>query len=118
MIIEDDVVELNRLSLLLDLKGFEVCPINHSYRFVTEITKCNPDLILLDSMLMEIDSTIIANTLKSLDVIRNIPLVLIAGKDYENYTYAYNSPENGNVEAIKTADIYSLINDIELKMAS
>jgi hypothetical protein len=42
---------------------------------------------------------------------------LIAGKDYENYTYAYNTPEKANLEELKTADIYSLIKDIELKMA-
>lgn len=118
MIIEDDVMELNRLSLLLDLKGFEVCPLNHSYRFLTEVTKCNPDLILLDSTLTEIDSTLVTRTLKSLDPVCNIPLMLIAGKDHENYTYAYNTSENGNMEGIKTADIYSLIKDIELKMAS
>ncbi len=118
MIIEDDIIELNRLSLLLDLKGFEVCPLNHSYRFLTEVAKCNPDLILLDSTLQEMDSTLVTRTLKSLDAVRDIPLLLIAGKDYESYTYAYNTPENGNLESIKTADIYSLINDIELKMAS
>jgi PleD family two-component response regulator len=118
MIIEDDVIELNRLSLLLDLKGFEVCPLNHSYRFLTEVAKCNPDLILLDSVLSEIDSTLITRTLKSLDPVRNIPLVLIAGKDYENYTFAYNTPEKGNLEELKTADLNSLIRDIELKMAS
>jgi len=118
MIIEDDIVELNRLSLLLDLKGFDVCPLNHSYRFLTEVIKCNPDLILLDSMLAEIDSNLIAHTLKSSDAVRNIPVVLVAGKDHEIYTYAYKSSGNGNLEDIKTSDIYSLINDIELKMAS
>ncbi len=118
MIIEDDVIELNRFSLLLDLKGFEVCPLSHSYRFLTEVSRCNPDLIMLDSALSEIDSTLITRTLKSLDHVRNIPVVLIAGKNHEQYTYAYNTAEKGNLDEVKTADIYSLIKDIELKMAS
>lgn len=118
MIIEDDVIELNRLSLLLDLKGFEVCPLSHSYRFLTEVAKCNPDLILLDSALQEMDSTLVTRALKSLDTVSDIPLLLIDAKDHENYTYAYNTRNNGSLEHIKTSDIYSLINDIELRIAS
>lgn len=118
MIIDEDVMELNRLSQILGCRGYDVCPLQRSYKVFTEISKCRPDLILLDSMLTEMDSVVLSRALNSLDTAKNIPLMMISGKNYNSYTYAfkYNDLSNGN--AIKTADIHSLLKDIEIKLAS
>ncbi len=117
MIIDEDVMELNRLSQILGIEGYDVCALHRSYKVFTEISKCHPDLILLDSMISEMDSMVVSRALKAIDTAKNIPLMMISGKDYNNYTYAFR-PQNNNNSTVKTADIKSLLKDIELKLAS
>ncbi len=113
MIIDEDVMELNRLSLLLGCKGYDVCPLHRSYKVFSEISKCHPDLILMDSMLTEMDSMVVSRALKAIDTSKNIPLMFISGKNYNNYSY----PHIVN-EEVKSAGINALIDDIELQLAS
>ncbi|MDT3402539.1 response regulator [Mucilaginibacter terrae] len=116
MIIDEDVVELNRLSLLLGCKGYDVCPLHRSYKVFSEISKCHPDLILIDSMLTEMDSMVVSRALKAIDTVKDIPLLLISGKNYNNYTYPFKSQETK--EPVVATGINALIKDIELKLAS
>ena len=118
MIIDEDVMELNRLSQILDCQGYDVCPLSRSYKVFTEISKCHPDLILVDSMLSGMDSMVLSRAIKAIDTIKEIPLMMISGKNYNNYSYAFRPQETLNSNMIKTADINSLLKDIELKLAS
>lgn len=115
MIIDEDLMELNRLSELLGCQGYDVCPLHRSYKVFTEISRCRPDLILLDSMLSEMDSMLVSRAIQAIDTVKDIPLMLISGKDYNNYTYAFKPQDR---LSIKTADATSLLKDIELKLAS
>jgi len=118
MIIDEDVMELNRLSQILGCQGYDVCPLYRSYKVFNEISRCHPDLILMDSMLSEMDSMTVSRALNAIDTVKDIPLMMISGKDYNNYTYAFRQQENLNMSNVKTADIYSLLKDIELQLAS
>lgn len=118
MIIDEDVMELNRLSQILGCQGYDVCPLSRSYKVFTEITRCQPDLILLDSMNTEMDSMAVSRALKAIDTVKHIPLMLISGKDYNHYTYAFKPQSNVVNNEVKTADIYSLLKDIEFNLAS
>jgi len=118
MIIDEDLMELNMLSQILDCKGYDVCPLSRSYKVLTAISKCRPDLILLDSMLSEMDSMVLSRAIKSIDTVKEIPLMLISGKNHDNYTYAFKPLGVLNSSMVKTADINSLLRDIELKLAS
>jgi len=116
MIIDEDVMELNRLSEILECQGYDICPLHRSYKVLSEISKCHPDLILLDSMLSEMDSMLISRAINTIDTIKDIPLMMISGKDHNNYTYSFKPLEICD-STIKTADIHSLLRDIELKLA-
>jgi PleD family two-component response regulator len=117
MIIDEDLMELNRLSEILGCSGYDVCPLHRSYKVFSEISKCHPDLILLDSMISEMDSMLVSRALKTIDSVKDIPLMMISGKDYNHYTYAFKPQERLNKGTAKTADINSLLKDIELKLA-
>jgi DNA-binding response OmpR family regulator len=118
MIIEEDMVELNKLSLLLDLKGYEVCPVHQSYKILTEISRCRPDLILMDSVLGTMNTMAVSRVLQSLDTVKDIPLMMILGKDYDQYTYACKGLENLYKKDVKTTDLDHFLHDIDLKLAS
>jgi len=118
MIIDEDLMELNRLSQILDCQGYDVCPLSRSYKVFTAISSCHPDLILVDSMLTEMDSMVLSRAIKAIDTIKEIPLMLISGKDYNNYTYAFKPQDMLQSSMVKTADIHSLLKDIEVKLAS
>lgn len=118
MIIDEDVMELNRLSQILGCQGYDVCPLQRSYKVFTEITKCQPDLILLDSMLSEMDSMALSRALNAIENAKNIPLMMISGKDYNTYTYTFKPQGVANNSTVKTADIFSLLKDIRIKLAS
>jgi len=118
MIIDEDLMELNRLSQILDCQGYDVCPLSRSYKVFTEISKCHPDLILVDSMLTEMDSMVLSRAIKAIDTSKDIPLMVISGKNYNNYTYEVKPQEAQSSSSIKTADINSLLIDIKLRLAS
>jgi PleD family two-component response regulator len=118
MIIDEDLMELNRLSQILGCSGYDVCPLHRSYKVFSEISKCHPDLILLDSMLSEMDSMLISRAIKCIDSVKDIPLMLISGKNHSDYTYSFKPQERISDGTAKTADINSLLKDIELKLAS
>jgi PleD family two-component response regulator len=117
MIIDEDLMELNRLSQILDCQGYDVCPLSRSYKVFTEISKCHPDLILVDSMLTEMDSMVLSRAIKAIDTSKDIPLMVISGKNYNNYTYEVKPHEAESDSSIKTADINSLLKDIKLRLA-
>lgn len=118
MIIDEDVMELNRLSLMLGCKGYEVCALHRSYKVFSEISKCRPDIILMDSMLTEMDSMVVSRALKAIDAAKDIPLMLISGKNYNNYSLPFRSPDTLPNDAALTKGINALIQDIEVKLAS
>lgn len=118
MIIDEDLMELNRLSQILDCQGYDVCALSRSYKVFTAISKCQPDLILVDSMLKDMDSAVLSRAIKACNTVKEIPLMLISGKNYNNYTCTIKAQEASNSSMVKTADINSLLKDIELKLAS
>jgi PleD family two-component response regulator len=118
MIVDEDVVELNRLSLILGFKGYEVYPLHHSYKVFTEITRFRPDMILLNSQLNNMNSHAVSRALKSIVSSKNIPLVLISTiQGEENFTYSVRKNDVFG-SRLKTGDLDVVLWDLELDRAS
>jgi PleD family two-component response regulator len=118
LIIDEDIVELNRLSQILGCQGYDVCPLSRSYKVFTEITRCQPDLILLDSKNTEMNSYTVSRALKAIDAAKDIPLMLISGKTAYSANYASKQQEDKQEIVIETNDIDCLLKDIRLRLAS
>jgi PleD family two-component response regulator len=118
LIIDEDIVELNRLSQILGCQGYDVCPLSRSYKVFTEITRCQPDLILLDSKNTEMNSYTVSRALKAIDAAKDIPLMLISGKTAHSANYASKQQEDKQEIVIETNDIDCLLKDIRLRLAS
>ncbi|WP_345948022.1 MULTISPECIES: hypothetical protein [unclassified Mucilaginibacter] len=118
LIVDEDLIELNQLSLMLDSRGYEVCPLHQSYKILNEISRCKPDFILMDTMFSEMDSMVVSRALGVIETVKDIPLMLILGKDYNHYTYSLKPYGNANGNSVKTTDLDTLIENINLRLAS
>ncbi len=78
--IEDDLDTQNLVSMILSRKGFEVKGISDSQDGIDLITKENPDLVLLDLMLPDIDGWEVYRRLKKNKKTKNIPVIVITAK--------------------------------------
>jgi two-component system, OmpR family, response regulator VicR len=78
--IEDDLDTQNLVNLILSRKGFEVKGVSDSQQGIDLITHEEPDLILLDLMLPEIDGWEVYRRLKKNKNTKNIPVIIITAK--------------------------------------
>ena len=80
LIIEDDIKISDLVKLYLEKDGFRVAVANDGKQGLEKIAKENPDLIILDLMLPEIDGLTIA---KSVRAESHIPIIMLTAKDEE-----------------------------------
>ncbi len=80
LIIEDDEKISDLIKLYLDKDRFKVITANNGKKGMEKINKENPDLIILDLMLPEIDGLTIAKSVREKN---NIPIIMLTAKDEE-----------------------------------
>jgi two-component system OmpR family response regulator/two-component system response regulator RstA len=78
VLVEDDIKLANLVKGFLTQHSFEVTVVNNGAEAVEQITSINPDIVLLDIMLPEVDGFTIFRALK--DVFTN-PILFISAKD-------------------------------------
>ncbi len=80
LIIEDDKKIADLVKLYLEKDGFNVATANDGKQGLEKFTRENPDLIILDLMLPEIDGLTVA---KSVRVKNSTPIIMLTAKDEE-----------------------------------
>lgn len=90
LIIEDDIILLNLLKDRLTYAGFNIITERDGVRGLKTAFKENPDLILLDIVLPEMDGISVLKQLKQDGNLKNIPVIIIS-----------NSGEPVEIEEIK-----------------
>lgn len=75
---EEDVVEL--VQVLLITEGYEVITGKNGLEALEIIKIENPDLIILDIMMPEMDGVEVCKRLRKLDKMENIPIVMFSAK--------------------------------------
>lgn len=80
LIVEDEESLLKLESILLISKGFEVKGVSNGRAALEAVAEENPDLILLDIMLPEIDGFEVCRRIKSEPSTRHIPVVMLTAK--------------------------------------
>lgn len=79
---EKNIVELIKMNL--ELSGFEVIPIYSGREVVNKAISLNPDLILLDLMLPDIDGFEVCRRLKLNKEVKDIPIIMLTAKSEES----------------------------------
>lgn len=80
LIVEDEESLLKLESILLTSKGFEVKGVSNGRAALEEIQKSQPDLVLLDIMLPEMDGFEVCKKIKEDPQTRDIPVIMLTAK--------------------------------------
>ncbi|MGL4881995.1 MAG: response regulator, partial [Waterburya sp.] len=76
LIVDDNPLSRMTAVDLLSLDGYEVLEVDHTSAILDSITEQQPDLILLDAMMRQVDSFAFCRQLKTDYRTANIPIVL------------------------------------------
>jgi DNA-binding response OmpR family regulator len=74
---DDDILEI--LSMLLSDHGYDVSTKNSGSTALEDIERFQPDLILMDVMLGDMDGRAICKNIKENHATRSLPVILISG---------------------------------------
>lgn len=83
MIIEDDLDTIDLLKVILELRGYEPLPALGGKAGLRLLQEVEPDLILLDLMMPEMDGWQVYRQLKADERLRQIPVIAVTAKAQE-----------------------------------
>ncbi len=82
MLIEDDPTMLALLNTLLRIEGYEVVDIENEEQALEEISREQPDLILLDVHLAKADGLELVRELRQRDDLKHLRVLMSSGMDF------------------------------------
>jgi len=111
LILDDDQDILDVVSYLLTDSGFDVQTLSTGEQVFSTINQFNPDLVLMDVMLANLDGRVICRNLKEGKNTHHIPVILISG----THDLAHSLHQKGapNDFIPKPFDIDLLLNKIK-----
>ncbi len=100
MYVEDDVdIQVIGSLALEEVGGYEITVCNNGVEAIRDVEVFNPDLILLDVMMPEMDGMTTIKKLKENDNVKDIPVVFMTAKSQEHEVSNYL--DLGAVDVIK-----------------
>ena len=100
MYVEDDVdIQVIGKLALEEVGGYEIIICNNGVEAIRDVEDFNPDMILLDVMMPEMDGMTTIKKLKENDSVKDIPVVFMTAKSQSHELSTYM--ELGAVEVIK-----------------
>ncbi len=79
LVVDDDRDDLKMLSMILEPEGYDVVTAENGVEALEKVESEDPDLILLDVMMPELDGFAACDKLKSSPASQGIPVVLLTG---------------------------------------
>ncbi len=116
LIVDDDLDILEVIGLILESEGYEVELMSSGHEIFEHISKFNPDLILLDVMLGNMDGREICNNIKNTKDTLHIPIIMISATHNMAEFIKKNCRPDDFLE--KPFDIVNLIHKVELKLSA
>ncbi|BCR05123.1 response regulator [Desulfuromonas versatilis] len=80
LIVEDEESLLKLESILLTSKGYEVTGVSNGQAALDSLAQEQPDLVLLDIMLPEIDGFEVCQRIKKNPATKHIPVIMLTAK--------------------------------------
>lgn len=78
--IDDDIEMINLIKLILDRKDYSFFSAVGGQAGLQLILETQPDLILLDLMMPDVDGWDLYQQIKSIDILKDVPVVIITAK--------------------------------------
>lgn len=95
--VDDDQDDLKMITMILEPEGYEVVTAENGNEALRKVESENPDLILLDVMMPELDGFAACAKLKSSPESQGIPVILLTG--VAKYITKSKYPLNGVLRA-------------------
>ena len=87
LVIEDNHAILDVITLILESEAFNVAGLNKGADFIEHVSEFNPDVIIMDIMLPDIDGRVLLKELKEKGSTSHIPVLMISARyNATNYT--------------------------------
>ncbi|KQN38592.1 response regulator [Pedobacter sp. Leaf41] len=87
LVIEDNHAILDVITLILESEAFNVAGLNKGADFIEHVSEFNPDVIIMDIMLPDIDGRVLLKELKEKASTNHIPVLMISARyNATNYT--------------------------------
>lgn len=78
LLVDDNTDILELITMILELEGFQVFSTKNGQETQSMIEKFNPDLIMLDVLLGNVDGRYLCHVIKSEQKTANIPVIMIS----------------------------------------
>lgn len=78
--IEDDPKTIDLVKIILRKEGFEVTGVDNGRDGLALIEQIRPDLVLLDLMMPDMDGWEVYQSMRSHEMMRNVPVIVITAK--------------------------------------
>lgn len=80
LVVEDNHAILDVITLILESESFHVEGLNNGTNFLNYVQEFNPDVIIMDIMLPDIDGRMLLKALKETDIMHHIPVLMISAR--------------------------------------
>lgn len=79
LVVDDDQDDLRMITMILEPEGYEVVTAENGVEAIRKVESEDPDLVLLDVMMPELDGFAACDKLKSSPESQGVPVVLLTG---------------------------------------
>ena len=79
LVVDDDPDDVKMISMILELEGYDVITAGNGEEALRKVESDDPDLVLLDVMMPELDGFAACAKLKSSPDSKGIPVILLTG---------------------------------------
>ncbi|WP_443947152.1 response regulator transcription factor [Pedobacter sp. AW1-32] len=87
LVVEDNHAILDVITLILESEAFNVAGRNNGFDFIEYVGTFNPDVIIMDIMLPDVDGRTLLKSLKENAATSGIPVLMISAR-YNSTNYA------------------------------
>lgn len=114
LIIDDEAAFTRSVKLTLEMKnGYEICAENNPCMAITTARQFDPDIILLDVIMPELDGGEVYNQLKADTLLRHIPIIFLTAIVRQEDVDSNNGMIGGRSYIAKPVNAEELIKAIE-----
>lgn len=116
LVVDDDLDILEIIGLILEGEGFQVECMADGKNIFERIANFNPNLIILDVMLGNMDGREICNNIKNNEKTQHIPVIMISATHNLDQFIKKNCRPDDFIE--KPFDVVNLIHKVEVKLSA
>jgi len=110
IIIDDDIKSSGKIKDFLEEKGFIVSNVNDGNIALQIIKEMNPDVILLDIIMPEIDGFTLAKQIRFEENLKNIPIIVFSAQGEMKDLFAMEGLNDYMIKPVNNDQLLELIN--------